>query len=54
VLTVADADGFARSGGMVAFVRENNKLRFEINESAAKQAGLSVSSRLLSVARQVH
>jgi hypothetical protein len=54
VLTVADADGFARSGGMVAFVRENNKLRFEINESAAKQAGLSGSSRLLSVAGQVH
>lgn len=54
VLTVADAEGFARGGGMVAFVRENNKLRFEINESAAKRAGLTVSSRLLSVARQVH
>lgn len=54
VLTVADAEDFARGGGMVSFVRENNKLRFEINESAAKRAGLSVSSRLLSVARQVH
>ena len=54
VLTVADAESFARDGGMVAFVREGNKLRFEINESAAKKAGLSVSSRLLRVAKQVH
>jgi hypothetical protein len=53
VLTVADAENFAQEGGMVGFVREDNRLRFEINESAARRAGLAVSSRLLRLATKV-
>lgn len=54
VLTVADAPDFASEGGMVAFVREGNKVRFEINQAAASGAKLRISSRLLGLARKVH
>ena len=50
VLTVGETDRFAESGGMINFVKEGNKIRFEINEAAAKRAGLKISSKLLSLA----
>jgi hypothetical protein len=53
VLTVSDRPGFLRAGGMVEFVIENRRVRFDINEAAASRAGLKLSSRLLSVARSV-
>lgn len=53
ILTVSDIDGFARRGGMVGFVLEQRRVRFEINAEAAEKAGLRVSSRLLNLARLV-
>ena len=53
VLTVGERDGFIREGGMIAFVLENRRVRFDIKPSAAEAAGLKLSSRLLSVARSV-
>lgn len=53
VLTVGEISGFAKKGGIVNFVVENNKVRFEINPEAAKRAKLSISSRLLSLAKIV-
>ncbi len=53
VLTVGDDEGFIHDGGMVAFVLENRRVRFDINQSAAEAAGLKLSSQLLSVARSV-
>ncbi len=53
VFTVADRAGFARGGGIANFIRANKKIRFEINPSAAKKAGLKVSSRLLRLAKVV-
>lgn len=50
VLTVGETDRFTEAGGMINFVREGNKIRFQINEVAAKSAGLKVSSKLLSLA----
>ena len=50
VLTVGEMDRFTEAGGMINFVREGNKIRFQINEVAAKSAGLKVSSKLLSLA----
>lgn len=47
VLTVGDAENFSRLGGLVRFVTENGKLRLRINASGAKDAGLTVSSKLL-------
>lgn len=53
VLTVGEGDSFLREGGMIAFVLENRRVRFDINHSAAVKAALRVSSKLLSVARTV-
>jgi hypothetical protein len=51
VLTVADMDGFLDGGGMIQFLSENDRVRFAINVSAASQARLKISSKLLSLAR---
>jgi len=50
ILTVGDTDRFVETGGMINFVKEGSKIRFEINEAAAKRAGLKISSKLLSLA----
>ena len=42
-----------RDGGMIAFVIENRRVRFDINQAAAAKAGLKISSKLLNVARSV-
>ena len=50
ILTVSDIDGFARHGGIIGFVVKENKVRLEINLSAARQAGLTISAKLLEIA----
>lgn len=50
VLTVGETDRFILTGGMINFVPEGNKIRFEINDEAAKKAGLKISSKLLNLA----
>jgi YfiR/HmsC-like len=54
VLTVSDTNEFAMRGGGIEFVREHNRLRFDVNLPGAERAGIKVSSRLLKVARRVH
>jgi hypothetical protein len=51
VLTVGESPGFARRNGIVNFVIEANRVRFEINASAARDSGITVSSKLLSLAK---
>jgi hypothetical protein len=53
ILTIGDAPGFARRGGIINFTLEDNKVRFEVNVEAAKHADLTISSRLLTLARIV-
>jgi YfiR/HmsC-like len=53
VLTVGEADRFARRGGMIGFVLEDDRVRLEVNRAATEKAGLQVSSKLLAVARLV-
>jgi hypothetical protein len=53
VLTVAYTKGFAEQDGMINFVLENDRVQFEVNRKAAEQAGLKISSKLLSVAKLV-
>ncbi len=53
VLTVSDLPDFTRRGGMVQFVLEGNRVRFEVNLATAKRAGLTLSSELLKVATNV-
>lgn len=53
VLTVADTPGFIEQGGMINFVLEGSKVRFDVNQEAAERAGLKISSRLLALAKHV-
>lgn len=53
VLTVGDSDGYAERGVMVNFYLEGKRVRFEINNDAARRAGLKFGSQLLKLARIV-
>jgi len=53
VLTIGDTEGFAELGGVINLRLEDNRVRFDINQDAARRAGLTVSSKLLSLARIV-
>ena len=50
-LTVADTPGFGRQGVMINFYRDEDRVRFEINESAVRAAGFAMSYHLLKEAR---
>lgn len=52
VLVVGDGEEFPQRGGAIGFVVENGKLRFDIHARNAERGGLSISSRLLNVARK--
>jgi len=52
VLTVGESAGFTEAGGMINFVLEGKKIRFQINDEAAKKARLKISSKLLGLAVQ--
>jgi hypothetical protein len=51
VLTVGD--GALNADTVIAFVRDENRIRFDINRAAASRRGLNISSKLLRLARQV-
>jgi len=53
VLTVSDIPGFSRRGGIIQFVAEGERVRFEINLASAESARLVLSSELLKVAAAV-
>ncbi len=53
VLTVSNLPGFLERGGMIQFVLENGRVRFQVNLSATQQSGLMLSSELLKVAIKV-
>jgi hypothetical protein len=53
VLTVGESSQFLQRGGAMAFVLDENRVRFDINKGAADRAGLTISSKLLRVARTV-
>lgn len=53
VLLVGESKDFAARGGMIGFFVEQNRVRFEINPEAARRAHLTISSKLLSLARIV-
>lgn len=50
VLTVSDLPRFTEHGGMIQFVVEDNRVRFQVNVATAKRAGLIMSSELLKLA----
>ncbi|HJT88884.1 MAG TPA: YfiR family protein [Bryobacteraceae bacterium] len=53
VLTVGDTPGYCQAGVIINLLVENDRVRFEVNLRAAREAQLDISSKLLNVARQV-
>ena len=53
VLTVGDAEQFVALGGMINFVRRENKLRLEIGLDAVQRAHLVMSAKLLAIAGSI-
>jgi len=53
VLTISDTPGFVQRGVLINFFTEDDRLRFEIQLPHARAAGLTVSSRLLKLARVI-
>ncbi len=54
VLTVGEQRGFAEDGGVINFVTERKRIRFEVNLRCAEAGGLSLSAQLLKLARRVY
>ena len=53
VLTVGDFEGFAGRGGTIGFIRQDNRVGFEINEESARKAGLKVNAKLLYLGKSI-
>jgi hypothetical protein len=51
VLTVSDVPGFAAGGGMLGLVRSGRTLAIEANPDAIRASGISVSAKVLKLAR---
>ena len=54
ILTVSDIDDFCTLGGIIHLTNEQQRIRFEVNLVAAQRAGLTISSKLLGLARTVY
>ena len=52
-VVVSDADGALDRGAAIGFVRSEGRVRFHVSLDAAERQGVSISSRMLSVAEQV-
>ena len=50
ILTVSDISGFAQAGGMIGLVEADQRIRFDINLTAARRTSLRLSSQLLKLA----
>ena len=53
VLTIGDNEEFLRAGGMINFVLEDQKVRFEINPLPAEREHLKISAKLQALARSI-
>ena len=53
VLTVGESARFLKMGGMINFIDDGGKVRFEINIAPTEKTGIQIRSRLLRVAARV-
>ena len=53
ILVIGDSAGFAEQGGTINFYLDGGKVRFEINNCAARRENIRISSKLLRLARVV-
>jgi hypothetical protein len=54
ILTVSDLPEFAKQGGIIGFVKDKNKIRFEINLATAQKENIKIRSQLLTLAKEVY
>ena len=54
IVTVSDLPDFAAENGMIGFVREKSKIRFEVNLNAVQTENIKISSQLLGLAKRVY
>jgi hypothetical protein len=54
VLTISEMTGFSQDGGMVTLMNVDNRLRFDVNITAVRRVGLSISTDVLEQASMVH
>lgn len=54
VLTVGETDAFLSRGGIIRFVTEGSKVRLKINLRAAKAAGVTLDSQILSASQVIN
>jgi hypothetical protein len=54
ILTVSEMAGFSRDGGMVTLMNVDNRLRFDVNLRAVRDAGLSINTDALEQANAIH
>jgi hypothetical protein len=52
VLVVGEEEAITQQGGAITFVMDRGKVRFDITSRNAQRNGLTISSRLLNVARR--
>lgn len=53
VLTVSDTEEFLQQGGMINFINDSKNISFEVNLPVVRKAGITISSKLLALARSV-
>ena len=53
VLTVSDTPEFLKLGGQIVLVRENKRIRFDVNLPAVRKSGITLRAQLLRLARHV-
>jgi hypothetical protein len=53
VLTICDDENFVRQGGMMNYVRNDSRIRFDINLDEAEKSQLKMSAKLFGLARVI-
>jgi len=53
VLTIGEAPQFERRGGMITFLIEAGRVRFDVNQTSASKVGIQFSSKVLQVAKNI-
>lgn len=52
VLTIGEQDDFLDRGGIINFISESSRIRFDINQEAAERVKVKISAHLLRLARK--
>jgi hypothetical protein len=53
ILTVGESQDFIKAGGIIGFMVEENKVRFDIDLNTCDKEKLKMSSQLLKLAKNV-